>query len=226
MSLFDASAQRAHAQTLMLLALLALSSAGNVMAIWWYGGRVMHYIPVSATGEMGPAQESRPGEFPVAIQVHGARLVVQTLGNVTPESLTAAIQTVRPYLEPAAYVALHSQGEAEAATMRVADVSIMTTNVTLSGVQTLNRRERTNATRLKFSAVRHLFSYGMALEPHTITVVVEVTPPPVASGTSDTLRVTHLAWPPLKIKDGDFQDFTFTQEAARQVRPRRRGVTR
>ena len=108
MNLFDASVPRAHAQTLMLLLLLGLSSAGNVMAVWWYGGRVMHYIPVSATGEMGPATESQPGQFPVAIQVHVARLVVQTLGNVTPESLTAAIQTVRPYLEPATYVALHS----------------------------------------------------------------------------------------------------------------------
>lgn len=226
MSLFDASAPRAHAQTLLLLVLLALSSAGNVMAVWWYGGRVLHYIPVSATGEMGPAQESRPGQFPVAIQMHVARLVVQTLGNVTPESLTAAIQTVRPYLEPATYVALHSQAEAEAATMRVADVSMMTTHVALRDVQALEGREGTSATRLTFSAVRHLFSYGMALEPHPITVVVEVTPPPVASAAGDTLRVTHLAWPPLKIKDGEFQDFTFTQEAARQVRPRRRGVTR
>jgi hypothetical protein len=226
MSLFDVSAPRQHAQTVLLLFVLAVSAVGNAMSIWWYGGKVTHYIPVTATGETGAAMTSRPGEFPVAIQTRVAELVVKTLGNVTPDSLLPAIQAVRPYLEPAMYVALHAQGQAEAATMHVADVSVMTTDVILSEVQAMPRQGRVDVTRLKFRAVRRLFSYGMALEPHAVTVVVDVMPPPIGSGLGEALRVTHLAWPPLKIKDGDIQDFTFEDQITQHIKTFRRGVTR
>jgi hypothetical protein len=226
MNLFDASAPRHHAQTLLLLFALAISAVGNAMSIWWYGGKVTHYIPVTITGETGAAMTSRPGVFPLAIQTHVAELVVKTLGNVTPDSLLPAIQAVRPYLEPSTYVALHAQGQAEAATMHVADVSVMTTDVVLSEVNAMQHQGRFDFTRLKFRAVRHLFSYGMALKPHDVTVVVDVMPPPIGRGVGEALRVTHIAWPPLKIKDGDIQDFTFEDQITKSIKPFRRGVTR
>ena len=225
MNLFDASSPRQHAQTLLLLAALALSVLGNVISVAWYGGKTTHYIPVTAAGEAGEAMRSRPGVFPVVIQTQVAQLLVQTLGNVTPESLLPAIQTVRPYLAPAAYVALHAQAQAEAATMRVAEVSIMTTDVALQEAQPLRRG---GAMRYKFHAVRRLFSYGVALEPHAVTVVVEASPPPIGRGVQEPLRVTRVDWPPLRIQDGAIQDFTFAEEAA-PLTPHpsvRRGVTR
>jgi len=227
MNLFDASAPRQHAQTLLLLAALALSIAGNVISIAWYGGKTTHYIPVTAAGEAGEVMSSRPGVFPAVIQTQVAQLLVQTLGNVTPASLLPAIQTVRPYLAPSAYVALHAQAQAEAATMRLADVSIMTTDVALQETQPL-RGGQGGVIRFKFHAVRRLFSYGVALEPHAVTVVVEVAPPPIGRGVRESLQVTRVDWPPLRIQDGEIQDFTFTDELA-NVAPRqhiRRGVTR
>ena len=227
MNLFDASTPRQHAQTLLLLAALALSIAGNVLSIVWYGGKTTHYIPVTAAGEAGEAMSSRPGVFPTVIQTQVAQILVQTLGNVTPESLLPATQTVRPYLAPAAYVGLHAQAQAESATMRVADVSIMTTDVVLQEALPL-RGGGAGAIRFKFHAVRRLFSYGVALEPHAVTVVVEVAPPPIGRGVSEPLRVTRVDWPPLRIKDGEIQDFTFTDELA-HLTPHptlRRGVTR
>lgn len=225
MNTFDTSAPRAHAQIMVLLAALSLSIAGNVMAVWGYGGKTVHYIPVTATGEVGERRVSRPGQFPIEMQKQAAELVVKTLGNVTPDSLMPAVQTVRPYLAQATYTSLHALAAAEAETMRTADLSIMTTHVALNEVIPLKHRGRPFS-RLQFSAVRHLFSYGMALERHPVTVVVDVMPPAIGSGLQESLRVTHIAWPELKIKDGAFQNFTFTEEIVGQVKPFRRGVTR
>lgn len=226
MSLFDASVPREHAKTLVLLFVLGISVVGNVMSIWWYGGKIEHYIPVTATGETGPKQESKPGVFPVAIQTHVAYLVVKTLGNVTPDSLLSAIQIVRPYLAPDTYVAMHAQAKLEAETMAIADVSIMTTDVVMTDVTPLVHKGFLDYTRIKFSATRRMFSYGMPLEPHAITVLVDVMPPQVGSGLGDALRVTHIDWPALKIKDGEFQNFTFKEKVTKQVKKYRRGVTR
>jgi hypothetical protein len=225
MTPFDTSTPKEHAKIMVLLFVLALSVVGNLLSVWWYGGKTVHYIPVTATGEAGAKRISHPGQFPVVIQTHTAELVVKTLGNVTPNSLLPAIQTVRPYLEPSTYTALHVQGAAESATMRVADLSIMTTDVVLKEMQSMKHHGR-SFLRMQFTAIRHLFSYGMALERHPVTIVVDVMPPPVGSGLQESLRVTHIAWPELKIKDGAFQNFSFTEEIVGQIQPFRRGVTR
>jgi hypothetical protein len=222
---FDTSTPREHAKVMVLILTLLVSAVGNGLAVWWYGGKTVHYIPVTAFGETGDAQVSHPGVFPLTIQKHTAELVIKTLGNVTPASLLPAIETVRPLLAPPTYVALHAQGKAEAATMRTADVSIMTTDVTLVATQRLHHGTLPFL-RFTFHGVRHLFSYGMALQPHPVTVVVDVLPPQVGTGLGEALRVTHVAWPPLKIKDGAFQNFSFTDDAPAQQKPFRRGVTR
>lgn len=225
MHTFDTNAPRDHAKIMVLLFALILSVAGNVMAVWWYGGKTVHYIPVTATGEVGKRQISTPGQFPIEIQKQVAELVVKTLGNVTPDSLMPAIQTVRPYLAEATYTSLHALASAEVETMRTADLSIMTTHVALTDVISLKHRGRPFH-RLQFSAVRHMFSYGMALERHPVTVVVDVMPPPVGTGVHESLRVTHIAWPELKIKDGGFQNFSFTEKVVGTISKFRRGVTR
>jgi len=221
MDLFDTSAPREHARAIVLIFALVLSIAGNVVSVFWYGGKTIHYIPVTSTGEVGAMQTSRPGEFPVSIQRNVAELVVLTLGNTTSDSLMASIQTVRPYLSPATYTALHAQGTSEVSPMQTADISIMTTDLKLENVAPVGLLRR-----FRFSAMRRMYSYGMALDPHPVTVVVDVMPPQVGTGLASSLQVSHIAWPELKIKDGSFQDFSFTEQLINAHVPFRRGVTK
>ena len=76
MESFDTSAPRDHAKAMIVIFALLLSVVGNVASVFWYGGKRIHYIPVTSTGEVGPAQTSRPGEFPVSIQRNVAELVI------------------------------------------------------------------------------------------------------------------------------------------------------
>ena len=55
---------------------------------------------------------------------------------------------------------------------------------------------------------------------------IDVMPPQVGTGLGNAARITHLAWPPLKIKDGEFQNFSFQEQVAQQGQKIRRGVTR
>ena len=205
--------------------MLLVSISGNVMAVWVFGGKKVYFRPVTSMGEVGAEQEVMPGEFPVVTERNLAQLTILTLGNLTPESYRSAVETIRPYLSNVTYVSLEAQAQKESRIMRAADLRIMTTDVQLVELKEMRHRGRPFH-RFKFQAIRRLYAYAAPIEPHPVTIVVDVMPPRMGQGVAESTRITHIAWPPLKIQGGEIQDFEFSQKLVKEIKKSHRGVTR
>ncbi len=187
---------RLHGTTMLALLLLWLSIAGNVFAVWHSRSDKMHYTTVGSGVSVA-------GQFPTEVMVDMAKNAARLLGNVAPESILAHIEEIRPYMLPEIYVALLSQVQKELPAMKTANLMIQNTDVHLDRVTKLNGPGDSPVWRVILKARRRISATGSQLLPHDVSIIVDVQQPTNAY----PMRITHVRWPELRIKDGKFQDF-------------------
>ena len=202
---------------IVLAVALLLSIAGNVLSL--VKGQHVDFVWLGDNGSL----HSQLGTIPEQYFVDTAKLVVSTLGNVTAHTLVEAVEHTRPYLIPEVYVRMKATAEREARTMHAARLSILTTGLKAIRVKRINYGKWA-VTRVHLRAIRTMFAGALPLDPHEITVIIDIRPPGMdrRRQTTRPVAIRGLVWPPLKVQDGQFQDFQFRVDRVADE-PRHRG---
>ena len=188
---------RFHGITMLALLLLGLSVCGNLFALWNARSDRMHYTTVGSGVSVA-------GRFPTEVMVEMATQTASLLGNVAPESILAHIEMIRPYLLPEIYVSLLAQVKQELPAMETANLMIQNTGIRLERIHKLAPNGGAPIWRVLLKARRRISATGSQLRPHDVTIVVDIQQP----NHQFPMRIIHVRWPELHIKDGKFQDFT------------------
>jgi hypothetical protein len=201
---FDTSSPKTLLICIVLSVALVLSVAGNVLSV--VKGQHVNFVWLGDNGDL----HAQLGEIPEQYYVDVAKLVVNTLGNVTAHTLVEAVESTRPYLLPDVFVRMKATAEHEARTMQQASLSIMTTGLKAIRVKRLHVGQWAY-TRVHLRAIRTMFAGALPIDPHEITVIVDIRPPGIdrRRKTTRPVSIQRLTWPPLKVQDGQFQDFQF-----------------
>jgi hypothetical protein len=213
---FDTSGPKTLLICIVLAVALVLSIAGNLFSL--VQGQQVDFVWLGDHGDL----HSQRGDLPEQYYVDTAKLVVSTLGNVTAHTLVEAVESTRPYLLPEVFVRMKATAEREARTMQQASLSIMTTGLKATRVKRINVGQWAY-TRVHLRAIRTMFAGALPIDPHEITVMVDIRPPGIdRRKTPRPVSIQRLTWPPLKVQDGQFQDFQFKVDRVADA-PRHRG---